>query len=110
MKKDNKIIVCIAQDDEERLSMVAQLSVKLGFAKTPGDARKIIRQSPHDFDLVSSYFILAKEYNLKSSPLTTHRLYELASRGIAVIIGSRKLPPEYEFCCTPFYVTDFNKL
>lgn len=110
MKKDNKIIVAVSGDDKERLSMVRRIVVDLGFALTASDASKIIKATPHDLDLVNAYFVLAGTYNLRESPITTHRLYELAARGIAVVIGVKRLYPEHEFICKPYYPLDFARL
>lgn len=110
MKKENKIIVAVSSDDKERQSMIRRIAVNLGFALTAGDAAKIIKATPHDLDLVNAYFVLVSSYNLRESPITTHRLYELAARGIAVVIGIKKLYPEHEFICKPYYPSDFARL
>lgn len=109
-KKRNKIIAAVSTDEKERKTMVARIAVDLGFAITSADAAKIIRYTPNDFDLVNSYFVLASYYNFRESPLTTHRLYELAARGIAVVIGTKKLYPEHEFMCDAYYPSDFGRL
>lgn len=99
MAKHNKIIVCISTDDTERRRMIQRLAIKHGFAQTPGDANKIIRTSPTDFDLNDAYFVLATTYNLNASPMTTNQLYRLAAMGVAVIVGLKKIQPQYEFMC-----------
>ena len=109
-KKQNKIIVAISPDEKERKAMVGSIAIDLGFAITPADAAKIIRMTPQDYDLVNTYFVLAHSYNLRESPITTHRLYELAARGIAVVIGAKKLYPEHEFMCDAYYPLDFVRL
>lgn len=109
-KKDNKIIVAISPDSHERRSMIRRIAIDLGFANTPSDADKIIRGSAQDFDLVNTYFVLAETCNLRESPITTHRLYELAARGIAVVVGVKRLYPEHEFMCRPYYPSDFTRL
>lgn len=109
-KKQNKIIVAISPDERERKAMVNRIAIDLGFAITPADAAKIIRMTPLDYDLVNTYFVLAYSYNLRESPITTHRLYELAARGIAVVIGTKKLYPEHEFMCNSYYPSDFMRL
>ncbi len=63
MRKKNKIIVCLSPLEEDRISMVAKLLVKFGFARTPGDAKKIIAFSAFDIDLTSVYFVAAKMFN-----------------------------------------------
>lgn len=109
-KKQNKIIVAISGDEKERKAMIARIAVDLGFAITAADAAKIIRPTPIDFDLVNSYFILASSFNFRESPITTHRLYELAARGIAVVIGTKRLYPEHEFICDAYYPSNFARL
>lgn len=109
-KKQNKIIVAVSPDERERKAMIGRIAIDLGFAITLADATKIIRMAPQDYDLVNTYFVLAHTYNLRESPITTHRLYELAARGIAVVIGIKKLYPEHEFMCNPYYPSDFMRL
>jgi len=109
-KKPNKIFVAVSPDNKERIKMICRIAIDCGFAKTIGDASKITRPSPFDFDLGGCYFVLAENYNLKDSLTTTQRLFELAASGIAVIIGTRKIPPEMEFLCDVYYPHSFDKL
>jgi len=106
MKKSNKIMVVVEPDIVIRRKLIARLVVKLGFARTPSDASKIIRTSPYDFDLATDYFILADNYDLRESSITTQRLYELATKGIAVVIGLKRIPSEHEFFCQAFFPVD----
>jgi hypothetical protein len=108
MKKSNKIIACQSQFEEDRLTMVAKTLVRAGFARTPGDARKIISLTPFDVDLPTAYFVAAKNYNLRSSPITTQRLFEMAIRGNLVVIGVKRIPPEMEFMCEICTIDDFR--
>ena len=110
MKKANKIIAVVSQDKAQRQAMLKRLTVQLGFAQTLGDAAKIIRQTPYDYDLASCYFVLAESYNLRESPITTQRLYELAATGIAVVIGVKKIPPEMEFICDVYTSQNFHRI
>ncbi len=110
MKKQNKIIVAIAPDEQTRAAMVKRIAISMGFAQTPGDAAKIIRKSPHDVNLDETYFVLAYNYNLKESPTTTLRLVAMAAKGIAVVVGVKRLPPEMEFLCESYYPSDFTRL
>lgn len=96
-------MVVISPDPVVRNRMLKRLIVRLGFAFTPTDAGKLIKRSVHDTDLSNAYFVIADLYNFRVSPITTQRLYELAARGIAVVVGVKKLPPEFEFICTAFY-------
>ena len=108
MKKSNKIIVCLSNFEDDRISMVAKLLVKFGFARTPGDAKKIIAFSVFDIDLTSTWFVAAKTFNFRASANTTQRLFEMALRGNLVLLGAKKVPPEMEFMCEIYTVTDFN--
>lgn len=101
--KQNKIIAVVCPDDKRREELVAGVAVKLGFARTPSDAAKIIRTSVHDYELADAYFVLAKIHNLRESPITTQRLFELAARGVAVVVGVKRLPPEFEVFCEAVY-------
>jgi hypothetical protein len=102
--KKNKIIVAIHADDKLRAEMLRNIVVKMGFARTSSDAAKIIRPSVHDIDLSESYFVLAGDYNFRESPITTQRLFELAARGIAVVVSAKKLPKEFEPFCEACYL------
>lgn len=99
MPKPNKIIVCISTDDQERRRMVQRMAVKLGLALTPGDAGKLIKMYPQDYDLTSAYFVLAERYDLNSSHHTTQQLYRMALSGVAVVIGARRVQHNFEFMC-----------
>ena len=96
-------MVVVAPEPVVREQLLKRLIVQLGFAITPGDAGKLIKRSVHDYELSHAYFVFADLYNFRESPITTQRLFELAARGIAVVVGVRKLPPEFEFCCTIFH-------
>lgn len=92
--KANKIMVAVAADKEARTRLLRRMAV---------DAGKLIRPSVHDIDLSRAYFVLADLYSFRESPITTQRLFELAARGIAVMVGTRRLPPEFEPFCVAFY-------
>ena len=109
MKKDNKIIVAISADERAREAMIKRIIIDMGFAQTVTDAGKIIRGTPHDYDLQNSYFVFATSYNLRESPATTHRLTCMAAAGIAIVIGVKKLYPEHEWICQPYYPSDFTR-
>lgn len=97
--KKNRIIVALCPDDEIREKMIRKIAVKLGFANTEGDARKIIREKLTDYEIPDSYFILANHYSMRQSPETTQRLYRMALNGMAIVIGVKRIYPEHEFMC-----------
>lgn len=99
MKKNNKIIVVVDPDGSMRKQLIARLATQMGFARTTSDALKIIRTTPYEYDLSTAYFVLAHSYDFRKSAITTQKLFELAARGLAVVIGVNKLPHEFEFCC-----------
>lgn len=101
--KQNKIIVAISPDPEQRLEIIKRVLVNLGFALIPGDAAKLIKSSVYDIDLTTAYFVCADNFNFRESEITRQRLYELAARGIAVIVGVKRLPREFEFICEAIY-------
>lgn len=107
MKKENKIMVVVDPDPGMRRTLIAKLAAQLGFARTTSDASKIIRSTPYEFDLMTSYFVLAHTYDFRKSNITTQRLYEMAARGMAVVVGVSRLPAEFEFCCQVFFKEDF---
>ena len=51
----------------------------------------------------SATMFVRPTHNLRDSPITRQRLYELAARGIAVIIGVKHLQAEFEFICEAEY-------
>lgn len=101
-------MVVLAQSSDDREQLIARLAVRLGFAKVPSDAKKIIRKDIYSFDLSTSYFVLCNNYNFRGSIVTTQRLYELAARGICVIVGVKSLPREYELISQVFYPDDLR--
>lgn len=103
MSKQNKIIVAVHSDQGTREKILKRLIVDRGFAFTPSDAGKLIKSTVSDIDLTKAYFVIADNYNFRDSPITRQRLYELAARGIAVIIGTRKLQTEFEFICEAYF-------
>lgn len=102
-KKNNKIMVCVSPDAAVRHTMVCELLMRIGLATIRSDSRKIIKHSIYDIELSEAYFIAVDDFNFRESPSTTQRLYELAARGIAVVVGARKLPREFEFLCDIYY-------
>ena len=107
MKKENKIVVVVDPDPETRRLMIARIAVKMGFARTTSDAMKIVHATPFDYDLNTAYLVLAGTYDFRSSPITTQKLFEMASRGLGIVIGAKRLPREFEFFCKVFYKEDF---
>lgn len=99
MKKQNKIIVAVHTNQEERTRIIQRIVVDLGFAVIPSDAKKLIRQSVEDVNLSRAYFVIADNFNFRQNPITVQRLYEMAARGIAVILGTQRLQREFEFIC-----------
>lgn len=102
-KKENKIMTCISPDNNQRTKMVCELAMRCRLATIRSDARKILKHSVYDIELSEAYYVLVDDFNFRESPSTTQRLYELAARGIAVIVGCRKLPREFEFLCDTYY-------
>ena len=110
LKKENKIFVVVCPDVQQRKQMIAKLAVKLGFAMIPSDAMKLIRQNIHAYDLSTAYFVMCSEYNFRGASITNQRLYEMAARGICIIVGVRSLPREYELISQAFYPENCNQL
>jgi hypothetical protein len=108
MKKKNKIIVCQSSFEEDRNMMVAKTLVNFGFAKTPGDAKKIMAYSVFDIDLDTTFFVAAGTFNFRKSPNTTYRLFEMALYGNLVVVGTNKLPSDLEFMCDIYTINDFR--
>lgn len=103
-------MVAVSADPEERKALVCRLAIEYGFARTPSDAAKILIQNIYDIDLAGAFFVICDNYNFRGGVITTQRLYELAAKGICVIIGSRSIPREYQFICSAFYPSDFSRL
>lgn len=107
MKKENKIIVVVDPDPQQRRVLIAKIAVRIGFARTTSDAMKIIHTTPFDYDLNTAYLVLAGTYDFRSSPITTQKLFEMASRGLGVVIGVKRLPKEFEYFTRVYYNEDF---
>lgn len=101
--KQNKLIVAVHHDQVVRIRILKRLIIERGFALTPSDAEKLIRTNVMDIDLSEAYFVIADNYKFRESPITQQRLYEMAARGIAVILGTIKLQREFEFICEAYY-------
>ena len=97
--KQLKINVCIANDEAERRRMISRLALDMGLAVTASDAGKIIKPTPYDYDLNGAYIVLAATFNFRQSSHTVNQLFRLAVSGVAVVIGVKKLQPEFEFMC-----------
>lgn len=106
LKKECKIFVVVSPDRVEREKMLARLAVRLGFARMPSDAMKIMSPDIQSVDLSTAYFVLCAHYNFRGASITNQRLYELAARGLCVAVGVRSLPREYEFLCKAFFPED----
>jgi hypothetical protein len=102
--KQKKIIVAVEPDDQLRRRILQRIIVDCGFAIILSDADKLIKPTVYDMEPLSdSYFIFAHTHNFRQGGShTNQQLYEMAVSGIAVIIGVKKLPPEFEFICQPF--------
>lgn len=103
MKKQNKIIVAVCPDDNTRRKLLQKIAVECGLALTPGDASKLIKPTAHECNVPESYFVLADLHNFRRGVILNQQLYEMAARGMAVIIGCKKLPAEFEFICETYY-------
>lgn len=101
--KQNKLIVAVHPDAEQRARILRKIIVDLGFARTQSDAGKLIKTTIDDYDLSRAYFVIADNFNFRESPITQQRLYELAARGIAVILGTPRLQREFEFICEAYF-------
>lgn len=101
--KQNRIIAVVSPDPKIRERMIKKVLVDLGFATIYSDAGKLIKKTVHDIDLGNAYFVVADNYSFRENPITQQRLYEMAARGIAVILGTKNIPPEYEFICEACY-------
>jgi len=103
MKLQNKISVAIDPDYEVRRKILQKMAVEKGFAITASDAGKLIKPSPYECNMPDAYYVLAELHNFRTSPLMNQQLYELAARGLAVMVGAKKLPAEFEFICEAYY-------
>lgn len=107
LKKGNKIYVVVSPDPDIRMHMLSRLAVRLGFARIPSDAEKIISYGIADVDLATAYFVFCRDYSFRGAVITNQRLYEMAARGICVAVGVRRIPREYQFICQALYPEDF---
>lgn len=103
ISKEHKILVAVAPTIEEQERLMARLAVRFGLARIPSDAMKIISHDVYDIDLSTAYFVMASGYNFRGATITNQRLYELAARGLLVLVGAKRIPREYEFICRAYY-------
>jgi len=103
MQKQNKIIVAISPDPVIRKKILQKLAVEAGFALTLGDAGKLIKPTPYECNIPGAFFVFCDLHNFRKSPNINQQLYEMAARGMAVIVGVKKLPAEVEFICEVYY-------
>ena len=101
-------MVVVCKDIKERKRIMAQLLVKLGFARIPSDAAKLIQNDIYSVDLPTAYFAFVLDYSMRGTPTTNAKLFEMAARGIAIVVGANTLPREMEFCCEAFYPEHFR--
>lgn len=106
IKKDNKIYIVVARNEEVRSKMIGRLAIALGFAKIPSDALKIIKNDISAYNLATAYFVMCSSYNFRGSSITTQRLYEMAARGLFICVGVKSLPREYEFIGQVYHEED----
>lgn len=102
-KKNNKIFVCVSPEADIREKMVCELAMRVGLVTIRSDAKKILHHSVYDIELSEAFFVLVDNFAFRDSQTTTQRLYEMAARGIAVIVGVKKMPREYEFISDIYY-------
>lgn len=107
IKKENKIYVIVTPDIKLREQLMARLAVQLGFAQIPSDALKILHRDIYSYNLATAYFIFCSNYNFRGASTTTQRLYEMAARGICIVVGVKSLPREFELISQVFYPEDF---
>lgn len=108
IKKQNKIIVVVSPDADVRRKLIAKLAVRFGLATLPSDADKLIKPDIGNYDLPTVYLVTCLSYNFRGATTTNQRLYELAARGICIIVGVKSLPREYEIISEAYYPSDFN--
>lgn len=101
--KQNKIITIVASNPQQRVKLIQRTLVQLNFALTNIDADKLIKNDVYDIELLTAYYVCADNFNFRQSPITTQRLYEMAARGICVIVGVKRLQKEFEIMCEAIY-------
>jgi len=98
-------MVAISPDGDTRRKIIQKLIMKCGFAITPGDAMKLIKPTAYDCNPVDAFFVVADMHDFRTSTVMNQQLYEMAAKGMAVIVGVKKLPAQFEFICETFYHT-----
>lgn len=101
--KTNKLIVVSSTDRQRRTTLMRELLIEHKFALTNSDAAKLIRNDIYSVNLNKAYYVCVDNFKLSESQLTTQRLYELAARGIFVLLGVRSIPVKYELLCEAHY-------
>lgn len=101
--KQNKLILAVSPNPDTRAAIMRRLLVAHGFAVTQHDASKLIQPDVYNINLESAYFVAADNFKLHESPITLQRLYEMAARGIFVLLGVRTLARQYELISEAHY-------
>lgn len=105
--RPRKINVVFSSDASKRRAMTAALAVKLGFARTRSDARKIITAVVDESTVANEpYFVLSDYLDFRHNTDMIARLYALANSGIAVVVGTNYLPEKYRILCDVWYESD----
>jgi len=103
MQKLNKIKVAVSSDESTRKRIIRKITVECGLAINASDADKLIKPTVYEFDISTAYFIVCDLHNFRMSPNMNQQLYQMAARGMAVIVGVKKLPAEFEFISETYY-------
>lgn len=100
--KHFKITTVVSGNVSDRRNKLRKAVVDCGLAKVPSMAEHLIKESIDEVDFDNAYFVVVdnfrfdQEYNIR-------RLYEMAAKGFAVIVGTKSVPAKYEWITHTLY-------
>ena len=89
-------------NDAERRSMLRRAVIACGLAKVPSNAEHLIKESIDEVDYDSAYVVVVDNFRFNQE-YHIRRLYELAAKGLAVIVGTKAVPARYEWITQTLY-------
>lgn len=100
--KPYKIITVVSANDAERRSMLRRAVIACGLAKVPSNAEHLIKESIDEVDYDGAYVVVVDNFRFNQE-YHIRRLYELAAKGLAVIVGTKAVPARYEWITQTLY-------
>lgn len=108
--KNKKVFVAVSRSLSVREEIIAFWLIKYGFARTRGDAKKIIYDELPLYEADDRYFIAWRSVSIINNPNLLPKMIEKAMNGEFVAIGCESLPKQYEWACEVVKCTSKDEL